>query len=111
MYLDTQQTYYLRKPYLNADPTSAFLDWCSINSTETMESVVERNHIEYLFVDKDDVARSGCASNAIRLLASSGALQEIWTRQTGLTQSRIKGTFTEHTVGLFKWVRPMQRRA
>ena len=94
VYAYNQQTYYLRKKYINIDPLSGyFKDNQIYNSTSDYIAELKKYNIAYYFVDID--AANARTKLMITKLIENGILITIKTFSTYLSTSRIfnQGSF------------------
>jgi hypothetical protein len=103
-----QQTYYLRKPYLNADRLSAAVNWSSLSDLKGIVEMLERNNIKYMFVDDHYLMRYEDANRAIDILRKENVIEIVRESMSKLYFSRINNKFSQIRTVLYE-VKP--RRA
>ncbi len=90
--VDSQQTYYLKKPHVNADNLSALIDWTNNEKERSLINVIDKYRIKYLFYDKAFVDRRLNVKKLINELTTSGKITLLRETKSDLYTSRIKNT-------------------
>lgn len=95
-----QQTYYLRKPYLNADSLSAFIDWRK--NIDEIVDIFNKYNIKYIFVDENFVKSMPSINKSIQILEDRNIIFRIRENKVKLSYSRLKNIFEIHTTVLYE---------
>ena len=100
----TQQTYYLKKPYINGDGLSAAIHWSSLLDIEALKSMIARNNFKYIFVDDIYLKGHKDAQVAIDILKKEKVIEKIRENKAKLYSSRIKNRYKETSTILYRIV-------
>lgn len=95
-------TYYLRKPWLNADPTSALIDWKAATDLNSIMDMMRKYEVQYIFVDDDFLKTYSEAQKAIDILVENGAVEVVRKNIVKLSHSRIRKKYSDHTTILYR---------
>lgn len=102
VYSCMQQTYYLRKPYVNADTLSALINWKALSGLEAVKAELRKYNIRYMYIDNDFIEYDADAKKAIYLLYEAGVIERVWTHKIAQYSSRMKNIYEEHETILYK---------
>ena len=101
MYSSSQQTYYLRRKYINIDPISGYFKDVNIyKSTSNFEDEMKKYNIAYVFVDVD--ALDDKSKNIINDLLAKDSLKIIKESNSYLSTSRLFSRGVFHSTILYK---------
>jgi hypothetical protein len=97
--VSNQQTYYLKKPYVNGDELSALIDWRTMTDLSTILSALNKYNIQYIFIDADYVKGNHEIKRTFDILLKEKAIEQVRENKINLVASRLRDIYTEtHTV-------------
>jgi hypothetical protein len=102
VYTCMQQTYYLRKPYVNADTLSGLVNWKSFSGLEVVKTELQKYNIKYIYVDNDFIEYETPAKEAINLLYENGVIERVWVHRLLQYSSRMRNIYQEHETILYR---------
>jgi len=97
-----QQTYYLKKPYINADRLSAAINWSNLLSAEQIVSMLDMNKTKYIFVDDGYLKGNRAPNAAMDILRKEHIIEKVRESKAKLYSSRIKNIYDENRTVLYK---------
>jgi hypothetical protein len=97
-----QQTYYLKKPYINADALSAVVPWRTMTNVNSIMSMIKKHNIRYIFVDEDYAKSDVYINRAFDVLIENKRIEKIRENKVRQCSSRIRDIYTEVQAVLYK---------
>ncbi|BCB96297.1 hypothetical protein JZK55_12190 [Dissulfurispira thermophila] len=97
-----QQTYYLKKPYVNGDALSALIDWSAMTDINKIINVIKGYRIKYIYIDNDYLKDYKDAKYAVEILIKHNKIVEIRRSNVRLYSSRLTNKFSETQTILYK---------
>ena len=102
----SQQTYYLRKKYINGDFLSAYIDWRKVTNKNSVISLINKYNIEYLYVDTQEINKLNTnVHNLLNQLVSDNILEVIRKSNVYLSSSRLLQEGGHHDTILYRIIR------
>ncbi len=102
--VSNQQTYYLKKPYLNADCASALVDWRTLKDMDAIKKFLSAYRIRYIFADEDYLKSENETKSALEMMLNNGFTEAIRESKSPIYSSRLRNLFEEHRTILYRVV-------
>lgn len=97
-------TYYLKRPYLRADPDlSALVDWAGIKDLAALKQRLSELGVNYVLYDRRNWKQAPGGKNMMRLMSElyrAPWAKRVWTRPVRLYQSRIRREYHDTNLRL-----------
>ena len=98
-----QQTYYLRKKYINGDSLSAYIDWEKITKKNSLISLINKYNIEYLYADRGVLDTN--IHNLLNRLVNDNTLEVVRESSVYLSSSRLLQEGSHNDTILYRIIR------
>ena len=102
----SQQTYYLRKKYINGDFLSAYINWGKVADKNSLVSLIKKYNIEYFYIDIQEMSRlNPSLHNLLNQLVSDNTLEMVRESNVYLSTSRLLKKGKHHDTILLRKIR------
>jgi len=102
----SQQTYYLRKKYINGDFLSAYINWEKVTDKNLVISLINKYNIEYLYVDTQEInTLNPNVHNLLSQLVNDNTLEVVRESSVYLSTSRLLQEGKHHDTILYRFIR------